>query len=155
MIAVRPALEGDIPAILELLVQVNMVHHRLRPDLFNGPTVKYHAGDLMALLMDDTAPVFVEVDEGGVVLGHCFCQLQQRSDPLFTPVKTLYIDDICVHEAARGRGAGRALYEHALSYARSLGCYNVTLNVWEGNDALRFYERCGMVVQRRTMEQIL
>ena len=111
MIAVRPAREGDIPAILDLLVQVNMVHHRLRPDLFNGPTVKYHAGDLLALFTDDTAPVFVAVDEKDVVLGHCFCQLQKRDDPLFAPVKTLYIDDICVDEASRRKGVGRALYE--------------------------------------------
>ena len=154
MITVRPAREGDIPAILKLLLQVNMVHHRLRPDLFNGPTVKYHEGDLRALFLDASAPVFV-AEEDGTVLGHCFCQLQQRSDPLFTPIKTLYIDDICVDEAARGRGVGRSLYEHALSYARSADCYNVTLNVWAGNDALSFYQRCGMSVQRTTMEQIL
>ena len=154
MITVRPAREGDIPAILKLLLQVNMVHHRLRPDLFNGPTVKYHEGDLRALFLDASAPVFV-ADEDGAVLGHCFCQLQQRSDPLFTPIKTLYIDDICVDEAARGRGVGRSLYEHALSYARSADCYNVTLNVWAGNDALSFFQRCGMSVQRTTMEQIL
>ena len=154
MITVRPAREGDIPAILKLLLQVNMVHHRLRPDLFNGPTVKYHEGDLRALFLDASAPVFV-AEEDGAVLGHCFCQLQQRRDPLFTPIKTLYIDDICVDEAARGRGVGRSLYEHALSYARSADCYNVTLNVWAGNDALSFYQRCGMSVQRTTMEQIL
>ena len=155
MLNVRRAESRDIPAILDLLVQVNMVHHGIRPDLFRGHAVKFSAGDLALLLQDPTSPVFLAEDESGVVLGHCFCQLQQRSDPLFTPIKTLYIDDICVDEAARGRGVGRSLYEHALSYARSADCYNVTLNVWAGNDALSFYQRCGMSVQRTTMEQIL
>jgi len=156
MITVRPAREGDIPAILDLLVQVNMVHHSIRPDLFRGPAVKYAAGDLLALFQDPTAPVFVATDDDGTVLGHCFCQLQQRSDPIFTDAKTLYIDDICVDEAARGRGVGRVLYDGAVDFARAAGCYNVTLNVWQGNDAaMAFYRGRGMSVQRTTMEQIL
>ena len=40
---VRHAETGDIPAILELLVQVDMVHHNGRPDLFKGPATKYSA----------------------------------------------------------------------------------------------------------------
>lgn len=156
MITVRPAREGDIPAILDLLVQVNMVHHNIRPDLFRGPTVKYAAGDLLALFQDPAAPVFVAEDDSGTVLGHCFCQLQQRSDPIFTDVKTLYIDDICVDEAARSGGVGRALYDYAVAFARDAGCYNVTLNVWQGNDAaLAFYKSRGMSFQRFTMEQLL
>ncbi len=36
------------------------------------------------------------------------------------------------------------------------GCYNVTLNVWAGNDsAMRFYEAIGMRVQKIGMETIL
>ena len=156
MIAVRPAREGDIPAILDLLVQVNMVHHSIRPDLFRGPAVKYAAGDLLLLFQDPDSPVFVAVDESGAVAGHCFCQLQQRSDAIFTDARTLYIDDICVDERVRGRGVGRALYEHALAFARRSGCYNVTLNVWQGNDAaMAFYRNLGMSTQRITMEQIL
>ncbi|MBE6990853.1 MAG: GNAT family N-acetyltransferase [Ruminococcaceae bacterium] len=153
---VRRACEADIPAVLRLLVQVNMVHHTIRPDLFRGPTTKYNADDLRTLFRDDSQPVFVAADEGGTVLGHCFCQLQQRDAPIFTPVRTLYIDDICVDEAARNRGVGRTLYDHAADFARAAGCCNVTLNVWAGNEAARsFYEGCGMTVQRVTMEQIL
>ena len=44
--AVRPARPEDIPAILELLVQVDMVHHEGRPDLFKGPATKYSAEEL-------------------------------------------------------------------------------------------------------------
>lgn len=156
MIAVRPAREGDIPAILRLLVQVNMVHHRIRPDIFRGPAVKFSEGDLRLMLRSGSQIVFVAEDERGTVLGHCFCLLQQRHDDLFTDIKTLYIDDICVDESARGRGVGGALYDRAVARAREEGCYNVTLNVWEGNDAaLAFYRSRGMTVQRTQMEQIL
>ena len=69
---------------------------------------------------------------------------------------TLYIDDICVDENARGLGAGRALYERILDYAREKGCYNVTLNVWSCNPgAMAFYEKLGLVPYKIGMEQIL
>ena len=79
-----------------------------------------------------------------------------QNDRLLCDRKTLYVDDICVDEAARGRGVGKALYTHVRDYARSLGCYNLTLNVWSCNpNALRFYERMGLVPQKVGMEQIL
>ena len=43
-----PAEEKHIPELLRLLVQVNMVHHNGRPDLFKGPTTKYDADELAA-----------------------------------------------------------------------------------------------------------
>lgn len=40
--------------------------------------------------------------------------------------------------------------------AKRLGCYNITLNEWEGNEGARkFYERLGMEPQRTTLELIL
>ena len=155
-IEVRRATGRDIPAIMALLVQVNMVHHNGRPDLFKGPTTKYTSGELRDILADDETPVFVCVDGDDRVLGHGFCVMQHLGGQLMVERDTLYIDDICVDEAARGQGAGRALYEHILEYARARGCYNVTLNVWRCNPgAMRFYERLGMEPYRVGMEKIL
>ncbi|MBQ5987264.1 MAG: GNAT family N-acetyltransferase [Clostridia bacterium] len=155
MYIIRRAEPRDIPAVLRLLRQVNLVHHQGRPDLFRLGT-KYGAEDLSAIFSNDDAPVFV-YDEDGAILGHAFCQIQTvQNDRLLCDRKTLYVDDICVDEAARGRGVGKALYTHVRDYARSLGCYNLTLNVWSCNpNALRFYERMGLVPQKVGMEQIL
>ncbi len=153
---VRRAEARDIPAIMGLLVQVNMVHHNGRPDLFNGPTTKYTEEELAALLENGDTPVFVCVDESDRVLGHGFCAMQHAGGRLLAEHDTLYIDDICVDEAARGLGVGRALYEHILDYARGRGCYNVTLNVWTCNPgAMAFYEKLGMKPYRVGMETIL
>ena len=46
MLSVRRATNEDITAILNLLVQVDMVHHNGRPDIFKGPTTKYNADQL-------------------------------------------------------------------------------------------------------------
>ena len=90
------------------------------------------------------------------MLGHGFCILQHSGGPLMAEHDTLYIDDICVDEKARGQGAGRALYERILDYAREKGCYNVTLNVWNCNPgAMAFYEKLGLVPYKVGMEKIL
>ena len=156
MAIVRRAESRDIPAILNLLVQVNMVHHNGRPDLFNGPTTKYTGEELEAILADDATPVFVCTDGDGRVLGHGFCVLQHAGGRLMAEHSTLYIDDICVDENARGLGIGRALCEHILAWARENGCYNVTLNVWNCNPgAMAFYDRLGFSPYRVGMEVIL
>ena len=149
---IRRAEIKDIPGIIELLHQVDMVHHVIRPDLFKPNTTKYNEQELEALLEDDSKPVFVFDD--GTVLGHAFCLITEvRDDKLLEDIKTLYIDDICVDEKARGRHVGKALYEHVRDYALSIGCNNITLNVWEGNDpAWSFYKHMGMKVQKTTME---
>ena len=153
---VRRAEPRDIPDIMALLTQVNMVHHNGRPDLFKGPTTKYTASELNQILLNDDTPVFVCVDDDGDVLGHGFCVLQHFGGRLMEEVDTLYIDDICVDEDARGQRVGETLYRHIVEYARSVGCYNVTLNVWSCNPgAMRFYERMGLKPYKIGMEQIL
>ena len=42
---IRRAEKKDIPGIISLLHQVNMVHHVLRPDLFKPHTTKYNEQD--------------------------------------------------------------------------------------------------------------
>lgn len=71
-LTVRRAGEKDIPRILELLIQVDMVHHTGRPDIFKGPATKYSAEELKAIVKDDKTPVFVCVDNNDSVLGHAF-----------------------------------------------------------------------------------
>lgn len=152
---VRRATRKDVPCIIALLHQVNMVHHVIRPDLFKPHTTKYDEQQLEALLADDSKPVFVYDD--GKVQGHAFCQITEvKGHKLLEDIKTLYIDDICVNESARGQHVGTALYEYVCDYARFIGCYNITLNVWEGNEAAcSFYKNMGMTVQKTGMEKIL
>ena len=152
---VRRAKTADIPAIIDLLHQVNMVHHRLRPDLFKPHTTKYDEQEVAALIADNLTPVFV-YDDGGV-LGYAMCQIHEVfGDRLLQDGKTLYIDDTCVDESARGRHVGKALFDFVSDYARSAGCSSLTLNVWAGNDAaMAFYQSMGMHVQKTGMEMKL
>ncbi|MBQ1877200.1 MAG: GNAT family N-acetyltransferase [Erysipelotrichaceae bacterium] len=154
---VRRAEIRDIPEILNLLVQVDMVHHEGRPDIFRGPATKYSEQQLAAIISDEKTPVFVCVDEADRVLGHAFTIHQQiTGHPVMTDIQTLYIDDICVDEKARGHHVGTALYHHVEQYARENGFYNITLNVWACNpEAMKFYRSLGLETQKIGMEKVL
>ena len=153
---IRFAKEKDIPKIGDLLSQVDLVHHKGRPDIFKIGR-KYSDAELVRLIKDAERPILVAVDEKDEVMGYCFCIFQQHIDnSVLTDVKTLYIDDLCVDEKLRGRHIGKELYEAAVKLAGDSGCYNLTLNVWSCNpSALRFYESLGLVPQKIEMELIL
>lgn len=154
---IRAANEDDINSINRLLLQVLTVHHNGRPDLFKPNAKKYTDAQLKDILNDASRPVFVAADDNENVFGYAFCVFQQHiNDNILTDIKTLYIDDLCVDESKRGMHMGRQLYEYVLSYAKQNGCYNVTLNVWACNEnAIKFYESCGLKQQKLGMETIL
>lgn len=152
---IRKAEQKDIPQIEKLLFQVNNVHAEGRPDLFKKDCKKYTSEELEAILQEDSRPIFTAM-EGDDLLGYAFCILQKTEGNNMQFIRTLYIDDLCVDEEKRGRHIGKQLYDYVLQYAREIGCYNVTLNVWECNEsARRFYDSCGLQVQKTGMEMIL
>ena len=154
---IRRALGKDIPAISKLLGEVLEIHAAIRPDIFIPGTTKYTAEELTEILNDNQKPVYVAVDENDEVLGYAFTQLQEQ--PFSTNMvqfKSLFVDDLCVDSSARSQGVGRALLDFVKEEGKRLGCYEITLNVWEGNDsAIRFYEKNGLKTKETTMEYIL
>lgn len=153
---IRRAVSADSETINKLLFQVLKVHSDVRPDLFKAGTKKYTDSELLGIIADDSRPIFV-AESGGKVLGYAFCIHQQYIDNNnMTDIKTLYIDDLCVDEEARGMHIGTALYNYVLKYAEENGYYNVTLNVWADNvNAVKFYETLGLGVQKIGMEKII
>ena len=153
---VRLAVKKDIPEIMELLKQVNKVHYDGRPDLFKLDT-KYTVDELEGILEDENSPVFVCVGEDGKILGHGFCIFERPDNTrLLTDILTLYIDDICVDEKARGQHVGTDIYNHILAFAKEKGCYNITLNVWSCNPGAKaFYEKLGLTAYKTGMEMII
>ncbi len=153
---IRRAEPRDIPDMIALLYQVGGVHHEIRPDLFRDNAIKYTPEQLEALLRDENSPIFI-YDEDGDLAGYCFCQIRTyEGSTVLTDRKELYIDDLCVDENRRGQHIGSALYDHAVAYAKEIGCAFLTLNVWCGNEgAMRFYENAGLKPRNITMEKKL
>ena len=154
---IRKAEDKDIPRIIELLGQVLQIHADIRPDVFIPGTTKYTVDELRELLKDEEKPIYIAVNEADVCVGYAFCQLQEQPfSNNMVPFKSLFIDDLCVDQQARGQHIGERLFEHVKNEAKQKGCYEVTLNVWTGNiSAEKFYEKMGMKTKEKQMEYIL
>ena len=152
---IRKAEPRDLEAVNRLLGQVLRVHHAGRPDLFRPQGKKYTDQELLALFANPRKPVFV-YEEDGRVLGYAFCALQHQESGSLMPLTTLYLDDLCVDETARGRHIGTALFHHVKAFARQNGCHNLTLHVWECNPSARaFYSSLGLTPQYTSLECLL
>ena len=157
---IRKAKEKDIPRILELLEQVLQIHADIRPDIFIPGTTKYTIDELRELLKHKEKPIYVAVDEDDVCVGYAFCQLQEQPfSNNMVPFKTFFIDDLCVSQEVRGQHVGESLFEYVKNEAKQIGCYEVTLNVWEGNTSaekyifrlLQSYDKCRMPLHCRAL----
>ena len=154
---IRKAENRDINRIMELLLQVNMIHHNGRPDLFRGPATKYTAEELEEIFADPLKRVFVYTDKDDIPVGYAFCIIREtKDDNLMMDNRTLYIDDLCVDEDRRGEHIGKHLLDYVEMMAREQGFDSITLNVWSFNDsAYSFYVRNGMEIQKMVMEKRL
>lgn len=123
---IRKARQPDIPVLIKLLQDILQVHHQARPDIFRSSGQKFSEDELRELLDNPAKPVFV-YEVNGQVVGHLFCELSTAKSDVLEPVKTLFIDDLCVASAARGQKIGEQLYDFVLSYAKEQGCHNLTI----------------------------
>ncbi len=150
---IRRATENDLPAINKLLRQVLEVHAAGRPDVFKSGGKKFEDSEILKIIGCDDSPVYVAVDSGEV-LGYAFCEVKcTEENAIKRARKSLFIEDFCVDESARGRGVGSALFDYVKSVALDGGFDSVMLNVWRFNEsAVKFYEGCGMSPLSTIME---
>lgn len=153
---IRRASLKDIPYLTKLLLEVHRVHSDVRPDLFKRGAKKYSEEELTSMITTEIDPIFVAVAFDRVI-GYAFCiHKEVKKHNSLQDLRTLYIDDLCVDEEFRGEHIGKMLYEYVLAYAKEKNYYNVTLNVLADNiNAVKFYERIGMRIQKIGMEAIL
>lgn len=154
---IRNAEKKDIAKVLHLLNQVLEIHAALRPDIFIPKTTKYTEKELLEIFADNNRQTYVATDENDNVLGYAFCILKkQPHSNNMVPFTSFFIDDLCVDSGSRGQHIGLKLFAHVKQEAKKMGCYEITLNVWEGNDAAKsFYEKIGMKTKETQMEYIL
>jgi predicted N-acetyltransferase YhbS len=128
VIGVRPALEADVPRILELLSQL------FERDLTQEVA---RAASLRRMLDSERGAVLVAIEDDvvhGVITFSC--NLAVRYDTAYAQIEELVVD-----EAARGKKAGAALVRAAMSEASARGCEEMGLYPRETTRA--FYEGLG------------
>ncbi len=97
------------------------------------------AAALQAIVDAEASTLLVAVDDDGTILG----SLTLVMFPIPTGLRA-WIEDVVVDGAARGKGAGEALNQHALDLARKAGVTSVDLTSRPSREAAnRLYQRIG------------
>ena len=134
---IRAAVEEDVPLILrfiEKLAHYERLSHEmiatdetLRKNLFGERRV---------------AEVILAEDQQAAVSFALFF----HNFSTFLAKPGIYIEDLYVDESHRGRGFGRAMFDHIVRLAKERGCGRIEWSVLDWNTpAIRFYEKLGAV----------
>lgn len=137
---IRAATPADIPALVGLLAALFTIEQDFVPD-----TDKQARG-LAGVIANPNGRVAVAVDDSGLVVGMSSAQLVfSTSEGAWSG----WVEDVVVAEAWRGRGLGRGLLEHVLSWAAERGATRAQLLVDLDNPpALDFYRHLGWAETR-------
>lgn len=134
---IRAAAPGDEALVLRFVRELALFERE--PD-----AVLASEGDFRAALFGpDPAAEAVIAEWDGEPVGFA---LFFHNFSTWTGRRGLYLEDLYVTPAARGRGVGRALLRHLAGIAVERGCARFEWSVLDWNaDAIRFYSALGAV----------
>ena len=145
-VVLREAVEGDVPALVQLLAADQLGANR------EGTT-----GDLQPYLSAfreidaDPAHLLVVADSGGEVVATM--QLSVLPGLARRGARRAQIEAVRVREDVRSRGLGAALFDWAIAESRRRGCALVQLTTDRSRtDAQRFYARLGFVASHEGLK---
>ena len=155
-VAVRFARDEEIGRVNELRKQVNDLHVAGRPDVFR-PGFCDELRDYIYAIREDPNKKIVVAELDGTVCGFAVLNhIVRPENPFMFERDYLDIDEFCVEERFRRRGAAGAMIEFIRKYAKEQDFRRLELNMWEFNrGALAFYETAGFTTYRRYMEILL
>lgn len=135
MFTVIPATVADVPTILHLiqsLAEYEKLSHEVvaTEDSLRAALFGEHPGAECLIARDHGAPV------GFALYFHNFSTFLSR--------RGLYLEDLFVEPAHRGKGYGKALLQHLARIAVARGCGRLEWSVLDWNaPAIGFYESLG------------
>ena len=134
---IRPATPADVPTILRFIR--DLAAFEREPDAVHATEASL-AGALFGVHPAAEAVIAEPENEplGFALFFHNFSTWTGR--------RGLYLEDLYVTPAARGRGIGAALLRHLAALALTRGCARFEWAVLDWNaDAIAFYRACGAV----------
>ena len=139
------ATPADRPAVNEIARQVHALHVDWRPDLYCMADELYPQERFDQCVAD--RQLYVAKIEGNVV-GYVNVRIHDRNHNGAVPARFMLIDEIAVHEAARGHGIGTEMMADIRALAKAFGCTHLKLGVYPQNEgAIRFYEANGFQIR--------
>ena len=131
-ISIRKATDSDLPHILEL-------YRELQP--LDPPVDSISASTVWEQAVSGGVTYFV-AESCGVIVASCYIAIIPNITRGCSPIG--FIENIITASEYRRRGIGRKLLGAVVEYARSRGCYKVTLQSGiKRAEAHQFYESVG------------
>ena len=152
---IRPATEGDLPAILRLYADDD-THRAAALDASGAaPTTPgaAHVAALAAIRDDPNNELYVAELDGAVVGTFQLTFIRQLS---YGGCLVAQVESVFVHSSVRSRGVGRAMMDHARREAERRGALRIQLTSNVAREqAHRFYERLGYRATHKGMKLYL
>lgn len=141
----RRATSQDLLAICRLGQQLNSLHHQHRPDIYAPSTGDFDRdSDFWRPSLEGENHAVFLAEQAATVIGFITVQVTESKGSLMQPQRVGRIGSVCVDQAARGQGVGRALMAQAQAWALDQGAADLRLTVWGFNaPAQRLYEELG------------
>lgn len=128
---VRHAISQDVDAIYNLIHEL-AVFERAGHEFINSKENLLKDG-----FSDKPTYICFVAEENGVVIGMSLCYTRYST----WKGNVLYLEDLIVTEALRGKGFGKALFEYTIQYAKQNNYARLSWQVLDWNvDAINFYK---------------
>lgn len=138
MFNIRPATPKDIPVILDLIRQL-AVYEKLEHMITGTDTMMHEA---LFGARPSCECVVAEDDEKPIGFALYFTTFST-----FLCKPGLYLEDLFVIPAARGKGYGKALLKHLAGLAKARDCGRFEWRVLDWNEpSIRFYKSLGATI---------
>ncbi len=144
------ARESDWEAVQRLSVQIHDLHSQWRPDIYYCCQEPYPKEKFL----EDMAGRMVYVAKvSQAVVGYAVLSILRKGGPGTVEKKQMRLESICVDEALRNHGIGKAMVADVRALAKAFGCSEVILGVHPENDeAVGFYQKCGFRIRTINMD---
>ena len=151
IIMLELATPNDRADVNTLAAQVHAMHVSWRPDIYEMVEELYSEERFDAAIRD--RHLYVAKLEG-IVEGYVLLKIRDYNWPGVVPRKVMVVDEIAVHEAARGHGIGTQMMQDVHALARVFRCTDLQLGVYPQNEAaVAFYEKCGFAIRSIDMQK--
>ncbi len=154
-INIRKATIDDYAALCEIFNEIDALHRKHLPQLFQKPDGAARDKDYFLEQIADENIALLVADTGGELVGFVHAMLKEPPAlTFFVPRSYVSVESLVVKTEFQHHSIGKMLMNEMQTWAISKGVTSIELNVYEFNQtAISFYESLGYQTVSRKMSK--